>query len=105
MVDTISPHLQCRCDDVHPLSLHATDECGNASPYTVTTVNDDVAPTGIKPVDMITCAAYKASPTPPTATDNCPDNTAMVMADSDITTPTNAGVMISTPALSLSYRY
>ncbi|MCB9051954.1 MAG: hypothetical protein H6556_21155 [Lewinellaceae bacterium] len=37
------------------------------------------------------CAEDVVEPNPPTATDNCPNNTATVSVQSDVTTPTNAG--------------
>ncbi|MCB9051955.1 MAG: SprB repeat-containing protein [Lewinellaceae bacterium] len=87
------------CDDQYTrvITYTATDECGNVSdPYTVTiTVNDNVAPTwnqapGALDVSEV-CAEDVVEPNPPTATDNCPNNTATVSVQSDVTTPTNAG--------------
>ncbi|MCB9051953.1 MAG: hypothetical protein H6556_21150 [Lewinellaceae bacterium] len=87
------------CDDQYTrvITYIATDECGNVSdPYTVTiTVNDNVAPTwnqapGALDVSEV-CADDVVEPNPPTATDNCPNNTATVSVQSDVTTPTNAG--------------
>ncbi|MCB9051952.1 MAG: hypothetical protein H6556_21145 [Lewinellaceae bacterium] len=92
------------CDDQYTrvITYIATDECGNVSdPYTVTiTVNDNVAPTwnqapGALDVTEV-CADDVVEPNPPTATDNCPNNTATVSVQSQrLPMP-----MTSTPASS-----
>jgi hypothetical protein len=83
------------CDDqyVRVITYVATDECGNVSlPYTVTiTVNDNVAPTWVTVPGSLdatfTCSSDVVVPPAPIATDNCPMNTATVMVQSDVTTP------------------
>ena len=63
-----------------------------SEPFTVTiTVNDNVAPMWDNAPGSLdethVCSSEDNGPTPPTATDNCPDNMATVTIESDVTTP------------------